>query len=117
MNLVPTLPQFEFVNEVFLSGTVAGVPDVRWTTAGMAVVKFYIRTRRGKNSQSHACVSFDGELATKCGALKSGSFVELKGYLLNRSSHGTEVVVQGLRVLAEQTALPLTPGYGRDDTQ
>jgi hypothetical protein len=101
-----SVPQFKFVNETFLAGIVTDAPDVRWTTRGACVVKFSVLTRRGKNSQRNVCASFD-EWAAKCAALKAGSFVELRGYLLNRS-HATEIVVQGLAVLAEQTELPLT---------
>ena len=108
-----TIPQFKDVNEVFLSGTVASAADVRWTVRGACIVRFCVITKHGKYPQRTPCAAFDGH-AEQASRLKKGAFVEVVGRLSTRPwDKQVEIVIEGLRVLAEQPALPLTPDYDR----
>jgi single-stranded DNA-binding protein len=110
---VTNIPQFEYVNKSFVSGEVASHPDIRWTVKGACVVRFPILTKHDKCMQRTDCVAFAGH-SEEASRLKKGAFVEVVGRLSTRPwDRQVEIVIEGLRVLAEQAALPLTPDPDR----
>jgi single-stranded DNA-binding protein len=107
------IPQFEFVNKSFVSGEVVSPPDVRWTPKGACIVRFAILTKHDKSIQRTPCVAFSGH-SEEASRLRQGAFVEVVGRLSTRPwDRQIEIVIEGLRVLAEQPALPLTPDPDR----
>ncbi|MFA6548341.1 MAG: single-stranded DNA-binding protein [Candidatus Margulisiibacteriota bacterium] len=117
-------------NKVFLIGNLTRDPEMRYTTAGIAVTHFTVAVNRfgrgGEEKSAAQEVDFINvvawrRLAEICGEyLKKGSPVAVEGRLQIRSYDGkngekrtmTEVVVDNLQMLGRKTAPGAAPQTG-----
>jgi len=115
------------VNKVILVGNLGADPEVRYSTGGMAIVKFNVATTErvsageGKwedRTEWHRVVAF-GKQAENCGQyLSKGSSVYLEGRLQTRQwedqqgnkRYTTEIVARDIQFLGSPGAQPQRTG-------